>query len=149
MAAGANMKMLAAGLLVRVLGPVVDLCMKAAALFAGSSRRFRLVLMGGVAAMVATGIIWAAVSGGGKAAKASTVYATIVKVDPAASVVRIAVMSNDEERKDRLAIRFSGQTRTVIEGKPAAVTDLKPNQFVAITLDSGMATRIEGRARRH
>ena len=142
------MKTLAAGLLVRVLGPVVDLWVRAAAIVAGSSRRAKLLLGGGVAAMVATGIVWAAVSSGGKTAKASTVYATVVKVDPAASVVRIAVMSNDEERKDRLAIRFSGQTRTVIEGKPAAVTDLKPNQFVAITLDGGVATRIEGRARR-
>jgi len=143
------MKTVAAGLLLKVLGPVVDFWVRAAALLAASSRRSKLAMGGGLAATVALGIVWAAFAGGGKVAKVSLVYATIVKVDPAARVVRVAVASNDEERKDQLAVRFSGQTRTVIEGQPAAVTDLRPNQFVTITLDGGIATRIEGRARRH
>jgi hypothetical protein len=143
------MKTQAAGLLVKVAGTVHDFALLAVAAVAASSRRARLLLIGGAVALVATVIGWAALSGGSKAAPTNTMFARIVKVDPSGQVVRVAVVSNDEVPHDALAIRVSGQTQTTIEGKAAPLTDLKPNQYVSITMSSGIATKIEGRARVH
>lgn len=150
MATLADVKMRTSDLLVKVLGFAIDVGRIAAIIAAGPSRKLKLLLQGGMAAILAIAILLAgrSVFGHKTNPPPTMVYATVVKVEPGAGLIRVAKVSNDEERHDLETVRISGQTQTLIDGQPSSVTALRPNQFVAITVENGTATKIEGRQKR-